>query len=246
MTPEAPLHIAKGQDEKGKNTLSPDSVQGTESLNQFIESYVESRVRERYPELYSEIEKQKEENSKLTEYSKMLVIEHGELRKENLRLSQENRKLNMSLTNPAPSFNYYIDTRKFEGANKDWLMKLWDNCLSLCEIKDEKHYLINAQAHVVPIYVLTKDWSGFPYKFIGTYDDFCYAWNENVTVRLPSQERQKLLTLKEDIFRAAVNVKGGVGKCDISEWRRKAKEGEFVEMYERAEKIKEQMKSWGM
>ena len=33
MTPEAPLDIAKGQDEKGKNALSPDLVQGTESLN---------------------------------------------------------------------------------------------------------------------------------------------------------------------------------------------------------------------
>ena len=69
---------------------------------------------------------------------------------------------------------------------------------------------------------LIKEWSGFPYKFIGTYDDFCYAWNENVTVRLPSQERQKLLTLKEDSFKAAVNDKRGVGKCGISEWRRRA------------------------
>ena len=100
MTPEAPLDIAKGQDEKGKNALSPDLVQGTESLNLFIESYVESRIKERYPELYSEIEKQKEENSKLTEYSKMLVLEHGELRKEILRLNQENRELKKATTNP--------------------------------------------------------------------------------------------------------------------------------------------------
>ena len=246
MTPEAPLHIAKGQDEKGKNTLSPDSVQEAEILNQYLESVIERRIKERYTELCSEIEEQKEENSKLTKSSKMLVIEHGELRKEILRLNQENRELKMSITNPAPSFNYYIDTRKFEKADRNCLIKLWDNFLSLCEIKDEKHYLINAQAHVVPIYKLTKDWSGFPYKFIGTYDDFCYAWNENVTVRLPSQERQKLLTLKEDSFKAAVNDKRGVGKCGISEWRRRAKEGASAETYERAEKIKNQMKSWGM
>ena len=246
MTSEASLHIAQGQDEKGRNTLSPDSVQGTESLNQFIESYVESRVRERYPELCSEIEEQKEENSKLTEYSKMLVIEHGELRKEILRLNQENRELKMSITNPAPSFNYYIDTRKFEKADRNCLIKLWDNFLSLCETKEEERYLINAQSHVVPIYKLTKDWSGFPYKFIGTYDDFCYAWNENVTVRLPSQERKKLLTLKTKSFIAAINDKNGVGNCSISEWGRRAQESESVEMYERAVKIKKHMESWKM
>ena len=91
MTPEAPLDIAKGQDEKGKNALSPDLVQGTESLNQYLEPFIERRVKERHAELYSKIEELKEENSKLTEYSKMLVLEHGELRKENLRLNQEHR-----------------------------------------------------------------------------------------------------------------------------------------------------------
>ena len=40
MTPEAPLDIAKGQDEKGKNALSPDLVQGTESLNQYLEPFI--------------------------------------------------------------------------------------------------------------------------------------------------------------------------------------------------------------
>jgi regulator of replication initiation timing len=246
MTPEAPLDIAKGQDEKGKNALSPDLVQGTESLNQYLEPFIERRVKERHAELYSKIEELKDENSKLTEYSKMLVLEHGDLRKEISRLNQENRELKMSRTNPDSSFNYYIDTRKFNGADRNCLIKLWDNFLSLCETKEEERYLINAQSHVVPIYVLIKEWSGFPYKFIGTYDDFCYAWNENVTVRLPSQERQKLLTLKEDSFKAAVNDKRGVGKCGISEWRRRAKEGASAETYERAEKIKNQMKSWGM
>ena len=246
MVPEAPLHIDKGQDEKGSNSLAPDSVQGTESLNIILEPYIEKRARERYSEIFEENERLKKENSDLTEGSKKLVIEHGDLRKEILRLSQENRELKMSMTNPAPSFNYYIDTRKFEKSDKGVLEKLWDNILLLCEIKDGEHYLINAQAHVVPIYILIKEWSGFPYKFIGTYDDFCYAWNENVTVRLSSQERRELLTLKEGSFKAAVNDKSGVWKSDVSEWGRKAKEGAFVEMYERGEKIKGYIKSWGM
>lgn len=246
MVPEAPLHIDKGQDEKGSNSLAPDTVQGKKSLDQYLEPYIEERVRERTAELCAEIERLKDENSNLTEGSKMLVLEHGELRKENLRLNQENRELKMSITNPAPSFNYYIDTRKFKEADRDILKKLWDNFLSLCEIKEGEHYLIKAQSHVVPIYILTKEWSGFPYKFIGTYDDFCYAWNENVTVRLLSQERRKSLTLKEECFKAAVNDKSRVWKCDVSEWGRKAKEGVFVEMYERAEKIKGYIKSWRM
>lgn len=66
MTPEAPLDIAKGQDEKGKNALSPDLVQGTESLNQYLEPFIERRVKERHAELYSKIEELKDENSKLT------------------------------------------------------------------------------------------------------------------------------------------------------------------------------------
>ncbi len=246
MVPEAPLHIDKGQDEKGSNSLAPDSVQGKKALDQSLEHYVEERARERYSEVYEENERLKKENSKLSESCKALVIEHGDLRKEILRLSQENRELKMSMTNPAPSFNYYIDTRKFEKSDKGILEKLWDNIFSLCEIKDGEHYLINAQAHVVPIYILIKEWSGFPYKFIGTYDDFCYAWNENVTVRLPSQERQKQLTLKEGSFRATVNDKSGVWKSDVSEWGRRAEEGEHVEMYERAVKIKEKMKTWGI
>ena len=112
MTPEAPLDIAKGQDEKGKNALSPDLVQGTESLNQYLKPFIERRVKERHAELYSKIEELKDENSKLTEYSKMLVLEHGDLRKEISRLNQENRELKISRTNPDSSFNYYIDTRK--------------------------------------------------------------------------------------------------------------------------------------
>jgi hypothetical protein len=246
MVPEAPLHIDKGQDEKGSNSLAPDSVQGKKALDQSLEHYVEERARERYSEIFEENERLKKENSDLTEGSKKLVIEHGDLRKEILRLSQENRELKMSMTNPAPSFNYYIDTRKFEKSDKGVLEKLWDNILLLCEIKDGEHYLINAQTHVVPIYILIKEWSGFPYKFTGTYGDFCYAWNENVTVRLSSQERRQLLTLKEDSFRSAVNDKKGIGNSDVSEWGRRAKEGENVGMYERAVKIKEKMKSWGM
>lgn len=246
MQTEAPLHIAQGQDEKGRNTSSPDFVQGTESLNIILEPYIEKRARELNAELYCKNEKLEKENSKLIESSKMLVMEHGDLRKEILRLSQENRELKMSITNPAPSFNYYIDTRKFEKSDKGILKKLWDNIFSLCEIKDGEHYLINAQTHVVPIYILIKEWSGFPYKFTGTYGDFCYAWNENVTVRLSSQERRELLTLKEGSFKAAVNDKSGVWKSDVSEWGRKAKEGAFVEMYERGEKIKGYIKSWGM
>lgn len=246
MVPEAPLHIDKGQDEKGSNSLAPDSVQGTESLNIILEPYIEKRARERYSEIFEENERLKKENSDLAEGSKELVIEHGDLRKEILRLSQENRELKMSMTNPAPSFNYYIDTRKFEKSDKGILEKLWDNIFSLCEIKDGEHYLINAQTHVVPIYILIKEWSGFPYKFIGTYDDFCYAWNENVTARLSSQKRRKSLTLKESSFIAAVNDKNGIGKCGISEWGRKAQESESVEMYERAVRIKKHMESWKM
>ena len=33
MVPEAPLHIDKGQDEKGSNSLAPDSVQMKELEN---------------------------------------------------------------------------------------------------------------------------------------------------------------------------------------------------------------------
>ena len=246
MQTEASLHIAQGQDEKGRNTSSPDFVQGTESLNIILEPYIEKRARELNAELYCKNEKLEKENSKLIESSKMLVMEHGDLRKEISRLEQENRKLRMSLTNSVPSFNHYIDTRKFKGSDRVWLERLWDNIFSLCEIMEDDHYLIGAQAHVVPIYILTKEWSGFPYKFIGTYDDFCYAWNENVTVRLPLQERRQLLTLKEDSFGSAVNDKKGIGNSDVSEWGRRAKEGENVGMYERAVKIKEKMKSWGM
>ena len=246
MVPEAPLHIDKGQDEKGSNSLAPDSVQGKKALDQSLEHYVEERARERYSEVYEENERLKKENSDLTEGSKELVRKYGELHKEINRLKQENRELKMSMTNPAPSFNYYIDTRIFEKSDKGVLEKLWDNILLLCEIKDGEHYLINAQTHVVPIYILIKEWSGFPYKFTGTYGDFCYAWNENVTVRLSSQERRELLTLKEGSFKAAVNDKSGVWKSDVSEWGRKAKEGAFVEMYERGEKIKGYIKSWGM
>ena len=37
MVPEAPLHIDKGQDEKGSNSLAPDSVQGKKALDQSLE-----------------------------------------------------------------------------------------------------------------------------------------------------------------------------------------------------------------
>lgn len=246
MTPEAPLNIVQGQDEKSKNTLSPDMIQGGKSLEEMLAPYIEQKAKEMVADIFDENEKLKNENCKLSESCKELVNEHCELRKENRDMKNEIRNLRDSITNTIPYFNHYIDTRKFKGADRDWLVRLWDNIFSLCEIMEDDHYLIGAQAHVVPIYILTKEWSGFPYKFIGTYDDFCYAWNENVTVRLPLQERRQLLTLKEDSFRSAVNDKKGIGNSDVSEWGRRAKEGENVGMYERAVKIKEKMKSWGM
>ena len=59
MVPEAPLHIDKGQDEKGSNSLAPDSVQGKKALDQSLEHYVEERARERYSEVYEENERLK-------------------------------------------------------------------------------------------------------------------------------------------------------------------------------------------
>lgn len=243
MTLVPPLYTGSGQREDSKASNS-DSIRSSQTMEQMLAPIILEKAKELSGEVFEENNRLREENRQLRESCKEFALEHTDLRKENRELRAENDNLKKLNSNGMSDFQYFLDTRKFNGTDKTWLQNFWDFSLSLCEQEyNQDDFLINAKAHVVPLFVLAKTDQYLKWKFTGTYDDFVYSWNENVVSRLPLK-RQKKLTLTEDGLKAAVNDKSGLGRSDVSEWGRKAQEGEFENVYERAVEIKKRVKSW--
>lgn len=246
MVPEAPLHIAPGQKGEDAKASNSDSVRSDQTMENALESFIIAKAKELNSRLFEENESLKKENGELRENCIEFSNEHRDLRKEIRGKDMLIAELRKQIGADSSSFNYFLDTRTFKGADEDWIRRYWDNAFSLCELKDNKgEYIINAKAHIVPLLILTQKGHILKWEFTGTYDDFAYAWNRNIVGRFPFERREKL-RLTDDVLKAAVNDKARIWKCDVSEWGRKAQEGTFEDVYERAEEIKKQMKTWGL
>lgn len=111
----------------------------------------------------------------------------------------------------------FIDKQKKHPSQKE-VQRIYDGLYVVVNTVDKDgHYIVKNGVQVAAIFIVLKYSTKIPYRFTGTYSDFAYYWNENITNRIEDCDRARRLTCNEQSLKAEVN--NGWAKIPCAEWR---------------------------